>query len=248
MSKEILWQAGISVRSSNIDGLNRSLSDIKALAPEVKNSYIAELATNTMLDSWTKGLDAVLMAVGKDAFPNESLRDGIHYYTIPLDNSKANELVNLFRIHQDKLSPEVKADMAFQMLPYMNKDLVGKVEALGLCDLKDLGDSYRPTIHGAMSRHGGDGAKMAEVLKLAPEQVREYVYKQVAKQPTPDFYSASFIEGVKNDPVYQRVMTPAVELNSFEQSSFEVNPNSAFEPSKQKADRQLKSDTGLNMS
>ncbi|MBI6727061.1 hypothetical protein YA0089_25960 [Pseudomonas viridiflava] len=248
MSKELLWQAGISVKNENLDGLNRSLAGIKELAPDAKNAYIAELATNAMLGSWTRGLDAVLMAVGKDAFPNESLRDGIHYYTIPLDHSKANELVNLFRIHQERLSPEVKADMAFQMLPYMNKDLISKVEALGLCNLKDLEGSYRPTIHGAMSRHGGDGAKMAEILKLAPEAVREFVYAKVAKEPMPNFYSASFVDGIKNDPVYQRVTTPAVELSSFEQSSFEVNPNSSFEPSEAKPDRQMKNDTGFNMS
>lgn len=249
MSKEILWQAGISVRNQNIDGLNRSLSDIKKLAPEIKKAHIAELTTSTMLISWTKGLDAVLMAVGNEDFPNESIRDGIHYYTIPLDNSKANELVNLFRIHQDRLSPEVKADMAFQMLPYMNKELLNKVDAFGICDLKDLGGSYRPTIHGAFSRHGGDGAKMAEVLKLTQESVRERVYTQVSKQPAPDFYSVAFIEGVKDDPVYQRVMTPAVELSSFEQASFEVNHKSSFEPREvQKPDLQIKKDIGFNMS
>ncbi|MDU8351480.1 hypothetical protein RYA05_06215 [Pseudomonas syringae pv. actinidiae] len=248
MSKELLWQANISVKNENLEGLKRSLAGIKELSPDLKNAYISELATNSMLERWTKGLDAILMAVGKDAFPNESLRDGIIYYTIPLDNSKANELVNVFRMHQERLSPEVKADMAFQMLPYMSTDLVTKVESLGLCNLKDLDDSYRASTHGAMSRHGGDGARMAEILKLAPEPVRESVYVKVSKESIPNFYSASFVDGIKNDPVYQRVTTPAVELSSFEQSSFEVNPNSSFEPSEAKPDRQMKKDTGFNMS
>jgi len=228
MSREVLWQGEVSVKAKNIDGLNRALSEIKELPSELKNQYIAELTIGTMLVEWPKGLYAVLMAVGKDKFPNEAVRDGIHYFTNPLDNSKANELVNIFRMHQDKLSPEVKADMSFQMLPYMDSELVSKVESLGLSTLSDLGDKYSPTMHGAMSRHGGDGAKMAEVLKSAPEPVRERAYAQMAKQPNLDVYSKSFIDGIKDDPVYQRSIAPAIDFPSLEQSSFSVNPNSTF--------------------
>lgn len=228
MSRETMQFAEICAKSKDAEGFKRNLQLMQNLPENLKNSYMAELALNVMADNWTKGLDIVLSSVGNGQFPNQSIRDGISYYTTPLNEGKAGELFNLLRIHEGRLTPEVKADISFEMGPYMSPELTQKGRSFGLMEMTGLSDTYRPKLHGALTRHGGDGAKMADALLQAPETVRERVYAKMAKEPSLDFYSSSFKEAIKDDPEFQKAfeITPAIQIP--QEASLSINQS--FEP------------------
>ncbi|MFK4136848.1 hypothetical protein ACI2KR_31975 [Pseudomonas luteola] len=205
MSREIQWAAETSVRSKSKSGLESALENIESLPQGHKQAYISELVLIAMVGGWTEGVDRLLKTPGI-AFPTESVRDGLHYYSAPYNQEIGAKLLQVLSYHQKSIAPSLKAEIGFEFGAYMPQHDWDRFRASGLIDAKDnTKSSFR--LHGASERQGAEfPERIAQLIAEMPLETKTEIYNrsftsQNGRDKETHVYQVSFMKELIQDDV-----------------------------------------------
>lgn len=199
MSHEIKWSANTCIKNSNIEGLKGALRQLDGLQDNVKNALLGDLVLTAMVGQNNDALDQLLKHTSKEGFPAGSIADGLHYYVDPGNDAKIGKLVTILGYHAEKLPPDLKADVGFELAAYASDQTYARARELGVMDASECTKSnFR--LHGLRNLQNIHSERIADLVKEMPEEARGKFYdKNFANSERTQTMSASFIKEVAKD-------------------------------------------------
>jgi hypothetical protein len=199
MSHEIKWSASTCIKNSNIEGLKGALKQLDGLPDNVKNAMLGDLVLTAMVGQNNDALDQLLKHTSKEGFPAGSIADGLHYYVDPGNDAKIGKLVTILSYHTEKMTPDLKADVGFELAAYANDQTFARARELGVMDASECTKSnFR--LHGLRNLQNIHPERIADLVKEMPEEARGKFYdKSFANSERTQTMSAAFIKEVAKD-------------------------------------------------
>lgn len=223
MSHEIKWSANTCIKNSNIEGLKGALNQLDGLQDNVKNAMLGDLVLTAMVGQNNDALDQLLKHTSKGGFPAGSIADGLHYYVDPGNDAKISKLVTILSYHAEKLTPDLKADVGFELAAYASDQTYARARELGVMDASECTKSnFR--LHGLRNLQNIHSERIADLVKEMPEEVRGKFYdKNFSTQEKTQSMSLSFIKEIAKDDF---LFTRSIGAQPFEayKNNENINP------------------------
>ncbi|MEG0868341.1 MAG: hypothetical protein RSG77_14940 [Hafnia sp.] len=184
MKKELMWSADTCVRSGNVNSLKDVLTKIDGLSVGDRYSCLGELILTSMVHQNNAALDELLKHTDKDCFPAKSISDGLQYYVDPGNHEKIDKMLRLLSYHKDKLTPNLKATVGFELAAYVSDDTYAWARKNGIMDASE-------SCHARFRLHG-----LRDYSVLRSERIAELV-AEMPEESKADFYNMYLTDGAK---------------------------------------------------
>jgi hypothetical protein len=209
MNQPCFNQALLCARVKDLDGLKRALEQFPPATQGPRNFYVSSVVTIAMSEGWAQGLDAVLSIKpttfpASNEFPNASIRDALPALMKYNEHSnmKLEDTLGVLAKHAGNMAPTLKADLAFEVGPYIPEQLYVRCRSVGLLDAsKTTSVSHRLT--GAGQSNTAHPERVATFIAEMPAETKAKLYNAYfTNDKVVKTFSTSFLAGVLNDPAF----------------------------------------------
>jgi hypothetical protein len=202
-------QAMSCARVKDLDGLKRALKQFPEVKAGPSSMYISNIVMVAMQEGWASGLDAVLGVNGSSIhacmhFPNSAVRDGLPALLKHngASDMKFEDTMGVLSKYVSGMSPQLKADMAFEVGPYIKEPLYERCRAVGLMDASRT-DSISHRLAGASVTNEAHPERVASFIAEMPPETKAKLYNAYfTNDKQVKAFSKEFLKGVLDDPAF----------------------------------------------